>query len=319
MHLERILLAALLCGMSCAVVAQSYPVKPVRLVLRSPPGGTDDLLGRLLAQKMPETLGQQVIVDYRTGAGGLVAWEIVAKSPPDGYTVFLAASGLGAVKSLRPEATIDPWRDYTWVSQVVGYQLMLVAHPALPVKTIKDLIALARSRPGQLSYGSSGIGATPHLLGEYFKAAAKVNIVHVPYKGGGPMYIDLFGGRIEIGSTLTSSAMPHIKAGKFRPLGVSGAKRVAQLPDVPTIGETLPGFEFEAFYALIVPAGTPRDIVLKLNEATVKAVASPEYRSRTIDGGLEPRSNTPEQMLALAKADGAKIDKIVRTAGIKAE
>ena len=320
MHFARLLLAALLCGVSCALVAQSFPTKPVRLILRSPPGGTDDLLGRLLAQKMPDTLGQQVIIDYRTGAGGMVAWEIVAKSPPDGHTVFLAASGLGAVKSLRPDATIDPWRDFTWVSQVVGYQLMLVAHPSLPVKTVKDLIALARSKPGQLSYGSSGIGATPHLVGEYFKAAAKVNILHVPYKGAGPMYIDLFGGRIELASTLTSSAMPHIQAGKVRPLGVTGRKRVPQLPDVPTIAEAgLPGFEFDAFYALVVPSATPREIVLKLADAAAKAVASPEYQKRTIDGGLEPKSNTPEQMLQLAKADGAKIDKIVRTAGIKAE
>src|SRR5919206_519165 len=258
MRFDRVLLATLVCSLSCAAVAQvpstgsqAFPVKPLRLVLRSPPGGTDDLLGRLLAQKMPETLGQQVIVDYRTGAGGLVAWELVAKAPPDGYTVFLAASGLGAVKSLRPSATIDPWHDYTWISQVVSYQLMLVAHPSLPVKTIKDLIALARSRPGQLTYGSSGIGATPHLVGEYFKAAAKVNIVHVPYKGAGPMYIDLFGGRIELASTVVSSAMPHIKSGKILPLGVSGAKRVPQLPDVPTIAEAgVPGFEFDAFYSL---------------------------------------------------------------------
>lgn len=320
MHLARILVATLLCSVSCAAAAQAFPVKPVRLVLRSPPGGTDDFLGRLLTLKMPDTLGQQVVIDYRTGAGGLVAWEIVAKSPPDGYTVFLAASGLGAVKSLRPDATIDPWRDYTWVSQVVNYQLMLVAHPTLPVKTLKDLIALAKRRPGQLSYGSSGIGATPHLVGEYFKAAAKVNILHVPYKGGGPMYIDLLGGRIEVASTVVASAMPHIKAGKVRPLGVSGARRVPQLPDVPTIAEAgLPGFEFDAFYALVVPAGTPREIVLKLADATAKAVASPEYRQRTIDNGLEPKSNTPEQMLELAKADAAKIDKIVRTAGIKPE
>ena len=320
MHLARFLLATLICSVSCGVAAQGFPVKPVRLVLRSPPGGTDDLLGRLLAQKMPETLGQQVVVDYRTGAGGLVAWEIVAKSPPDGYTVFLAASGLGAVKSLRPDATIDPWRDYTWVSQVVAYQLMLVAHPSLPVKTLKDLIALARSRPGELSYGSSGIGATPHLVGEYFKAAAKVNILHVPYKGAGPMYIDLFGGRIELGSTVVSSGMPHIKSGRVRPLGVSGAKRVPQLPDVPTIAEAgVPGFEFDAFYALVVPAATPREVVLKLADAAEKAVASPEYRKITIDGGLEPKSNTPEQMLQLAKSDAAKIDKIVRTAGITGE
>src|SRR4051812_271888 len=318
MQLARVLLAALMYTVSCAAMAQApstepalslskgsgqaFPTKPVRLVLRSPPGGTDDLLGRLLALKMPETLGQQVIIDYRTGAGGMVAWEIIAKSPPDGYTLFLAASGLGAVKSLRPEATIDPWRDYTWISQVVNYQLMLVAHPTLPVKTIKDLIALARSRPGQLTYGSSGIGATPHLVGEYFKAAAKVNIVHVPYKGGGTMYVDLLGGRIELGSTVVAGAMPHIKAGKVRPLGVSGARRVPQLPDVPTIAEAgLPGFEFDAFYALVVPAGTPREIVMKLNDAIAKAVASPEYRQRTIDSGLEPKSNTPEQMLQLAK------------------
>jgi tripartite-type tricarboxylate transporter receptor subunit TctC len=320
MRFARLLLATLVCSLSCSVLAQSYPVKPVRLVLRSPPGGTDDLLGRLLAQKMPESLGQQVVVDYRTGAGGLVAWEIVAKAPPDGYTVFLAASGLGAVKSLRPDATIDPWRDYTWISQVVGYQLMLIAHPTLPVKTLKDLIALARSRPGELSYGSSGVGATPHLVGEYFKAAAKLNILHVPYKGAGPMYIDLFGGRIELGSTVVSTAVPHIQNGKVRPLGVSGAKRVPQLPDVPTIAEAgLPGFEFDAFYALIVPAATPREIVLRLADAAAKAVASSEYRQRTIDGGLEPRSNTPEQMLQLAKADAAKIDKIVRSAGIKPE
>src|SRR5215217_3092460 len=147
MYLARVLLATLICSVSCAAAAQAFPVKPVRLILRSPPGGTDDLLGRLLAQKMPETLGQQVVIDYRTGAGGLVAWEIVAKAPPDGYTVFLAASGLGAVKSLRPDATIDPWRDFTWVSQVVNYQLAVVVHPSLPVQTLKQLIALAKSRP----------------------------------------------------------------------------------------------------------------------------------------------------------------------------
>jgi tripartite-type tricarboxylate transporter receptor subunit TctC len=157
-------------------------------------------------------------------------------------------------------------------------------------------------------------------VGEYFKAAAKLNILHVPYKGAGPMYIDLFGGRIELGSTVVSTAVPHIQNGKVRPLGVSGAKRVPQLPDVPTIAEAgLPGFEFDAFYALIVPAATPREIVLRLADAAAKAVASSEYRQRTIDGGLEPRSNTPEQMLQLAKADAAKIDKIVRSAGIKPE
>jgi tripartite-type tricarboxylate transporter receptor subunit TctC len=320
MRIARVVLAALLCFFCSIVVAQTFPNKPLRLVLRAPPGGTDDLLGRLISLKMGEILGQQIIVDYRTGAGGLVAWEYIAKAPPDGYTLLLAASGLGAIKSLRPEATIDPWRDFTWVSQVTNYQLALVAHPSLPAKTLKDLIALARSRPGQLSYGSSGIGATPHLSAEYFKAAAKVNILHVPYKGAGPMYVDLFGGRIELAFSVVASAIPHIKGGKIRALGVTGAKRVPQLPDVPTIAEGgVPGYEFTAFYALLVPGGTPREIVARLADATAKTVATADYRTRVIDAGMEPMSNTPEQMLQVAKVDAAKIDKIVRTANIKAE
>jgi len=314
---RRILLPLLFCFVSPMLVAQSFPTKPLRLVLRSPPGGTDDLLGRLIALKMPESLGQQVIVDYRTGAGGLVAWEYIAKAPPDGYTLLLAASGLGAVRSLRPNATIDPWKDFAWVSQVVNYQLALVVHPSVPAKNVKELIALARARPGQLSYGSSGVGATPHLSAEYFKAAAKVNIVHVPYKGAGPMFLDLMSGRVETGFSVVASSIPHHKSGKLRILGTSGSKRVAQIPDVPTIGESVPGYEFDAFYALLVPGGTPREIIQRLADATAKVVASPEYRQRVIDGGMEPVSSSPEQMLKIAKLDAAKIDKIVRTANIK--
>lgn len=316
----RMIVALLLCLIPPAVIAQTFPVKPLRIVVRAPPGGTDDLLGRLISLKMAEIFGQPVVVDYRTGAGGLVAWEHVAKAPPDGYTVLLAASGLGAIKSLRPNTTLDPWRDFTWVSQVTNYQLTLVVHPSLPTRTLKDLIALARSRPGQLSYGSSGLGATPHLSAEYFKAAAKVDILHVPYKGAGPMYVDLIGGRLEIGFSVVASAMPHIMSGRLRALGVTGAKRVPQLPQVPTIAEGgVPGYELTAFYALLVPGKTPREIVARLAEATAKVVASPEYRERVINAGMEPVSNTPEQMLEVAKMDGAKIDKIVRTANIKLE
>jgi len=316
----RIIVALLLCVLPSAVIAQSFPVKPLRIVVRAPPGGTDDLLGRLISLKMAEILGQQIIVDYRTGAGGLVAWEYVAKAPPDGYTVLLAASGLGAIKSLRPAVTIDPWRDFTWVSQVTNYQLALVVHPSLPTKTLKDLITLARSRPGQLSYGSSGLGATPHLSAEYFKSAANVNILHVPYKGAGPMYVDLMGGRVEVAFSVVASAIPHITSGKIRALGVTGAKRVPQLPQVPTIAEGgVPGYEFTAFYALLVPGKTPREIVARLADATAKTIAAPEFRDRIVNAGMEPVSNTPEEMLQVAKADGAKIDKIVRTANIKLE
>lgn len=315
-----IVAASLLCLLSLGfATAQSFPAKPLRLIIRAPPGGTDDLLGRLIAQKMGEILGQQVIVDYRTGAGGLVAWEYVANAAPDGYTLLLAASGLGALKTMRPEVTIDPWRDFTWVSQVTNYQLVLVVHPALPAKTLKDLIALARARPGQLSYGSSGVGATPHLAAEYFKSAAKVDIVHVPYKDAGPMYLDLMPGRLAMGVSVVASAIPHIRSGKLRALGVTGAARVPQLSEVPTIAEGgLSAYEFTAFYAILVPAKTPREIVARFAETVAKLVSAPDYRERIINAGMEPAFNSPEQMLQLAKQDGAKIDQIIRTANIKA-
>ena len=316
----RVLLALLFCVLSPAVVAQGFPSKPIRIVVRAPPGGTDDILGRLISQKMTELVGQPVVVDYRTGAGGLVAWQHVAQSPPDGYTILLAASGLGAIRTLRPDATIDPWRDFAWVSQVVNYQLCVIVHPSFAAQNLKQLIALAKSRPGELTYGSSGIGATPHLAGEYLKAAAKIDITHVPYKGAGPMYVDLMGGRLAMGMAVVGSAIPHVKAGKLRALGVSGAKRVAQLPGVPTIAEGgVPGYELDAYYALLVPGKTPRDIVSRLAEVTAKVVASPEYRTRVIESGMEPVSSTPDQMVQVAKKDGEKIEKIVRTANIKIE
>jgi tripartite-type tricarboxylate transporter receptor subunit TctC len=322
MNIRRKLLAALgACALAAPLVtfAQGFPSKPLRLIVRAPPGGTDDLIARLIAPAIGNVVGQQMIVDYRPGAGGLVAWEYVAKQPPDGYTVHLAASGLAAIKSLRVELPVDPFRDFGWVSQVTNFMLVLVVHPSLPAHTLKELIALARSRPGQLSYGSSGVGATPHLAGEYFKAMAKVEIDHVPYKGAGPMYLDLIGGRIEMGSAVLGSALPHIRSGRIRALGVSGAKRSPQLPEVPTIGEAgLTGYEFEPFYALVVPARTPREIMGTLSEAVAKAMSPPEFREQFFKiVGSEVVYNTPEQMLQVAKHEAELIDKIVRTANIK--
>ena len=324
MNLRRQLLVAIAAASLAApfvACAQNFPSKPLRLIVRAPPGGTDDLIARLVAPAISKVVAQQVIVDYRTGAGGLVAWEYVSKQPPDGYTLMLAASGLAAVKSLRGEITIDPFRDFGWVSQVTSFMLVILVHPSLPAGTQKELIALARSRPGQLSYGTSGVGATPHLAAEYFKAMAKIQINHVPYKGAGPMYLDLIGGRIEMGSAVLGSALPHIRSGRVRALGVSGAQRSPQLPDVPTIAEQgLAGYAFEPFYAIVVPARTPREIMGALADAIAKSMSTPEFREQFVKiVGSDVVVNTPEQMLQVAKKEAELIDKIARAANVKEE
>jgi tripartite-type tricarboxylate transporter receptor subunit TctC len=306
-----------------ATAAENYPTRPIRLVLRAPPGGADDLQARLLALQLNPVLGQQIVVDHRPGAGGLVAWEYMTKAPPDGYTLMLTASGLTSVRSLRPSVKIDPFNDYVWLSQVSSFGLIFTGHPSLPIRTLKDVIALARKRPGQLTYGSTGTGATPHLSFEYFKSTAGIDIPHVAYRGAAPMYLDLLSGRIELGTSTTASAVPHVTGGRLRGLGVTGPTRIAALPDVPTVAEAagLPGFEFTGFYALIAPAGTPKDIVSTLSAAMMKAMAAPGFkeRFRTTVSGMEPVANSPEEMLEIAKKDGAKVDKIVREAHIRAE
>lgn len=311
----------LACLLPCASMAQSFPSKPMRLIVRAPPGGTDDLIARLTAPAIAKVAGQQVIIDYRPGAGGLVAWEYIAKQPPDGYTLLLAASGLAAVKSLRVDATLDPFRDIAWVSQVTSFHLVLMVHPSLPTRTLKDLIALARNRPGQLSYGSSGVGATPHLSVEYFKAMAKLQINHIPYKGAGPMYLDLISGRIELGTGVLGGALPHIRSGRVRALAVSGAQRSDQLPDVPTVAEGgLPGYAFQPWYALVAAAGTPRELMNTLADLIGKAMTPAEFRAQFLKVvGSEVSVNTPEQMLQAAKKEADLIEGIVRTAGIKPE
>jgi len=304
----------------CTSFAQGYPTKPVRYIVRAPPGGTDDLIARLMQPALTKAFGQSVLIDYRPGAGGLVAWEYLSKQPPDGYTMLLAASGLAAIKSLRSDATLDPFRDIAWVSEVTQFMLVILSHPSLPAKNIAELIALAKRRPGELSYGSSGIGATPHLNGEYFKAAAKININHVPYKGAGPMYLDLFTGRVELGMAVLGAAQPHIRGGKVRALGVSGAKRSDQMPEIPAIGETLSGFAFEPFYAMVAAAGTPREIQNAMADAIAKAMTTPEFKAQFLKiVGSPVVVNRPEQMLDVAKKEAALIERIVKTAGVKLE
>jgi tripartite-type tricarboxylate transporter receptor subunit TctC len=300
--------------------AQPFPSKPLRLVVAFVPGGADDYHGRLVAQKLSEILGQQVVVDNRSGAGGLVGWEHVARSPADGYTMLMSGGGLAAIKSLRPNTPIDPIRDFTWVSMVATYSLVLVMHPSVPAQTLGDLIALAKAKPGQLNYGSSGVGATPHLAAEYFKSAAGVDIVHVPYKGSTPVYADLMSGLVSMYFAVPASGAPYVKSGKLRAIAVTTTKRSSLLPTVPTMAEAgLPGFDISSYYALLVPSGTPREIVNRLGDATAKVVAAPDFRDRIVAAGSEPSSSTPEELLQIVKDSAAKYDRIIKAANIKPE
>jgi tripartite-type tricarboxylate transporter receptor subunit TctC len=261
-----------------------------------------------------------VVVDNRSGAGGMVGWEYVAKSPPDGYTMLLSGGGLAAIKSLRPNAPVDPLRDYVWVSMVANYPLVLVIHPSVQAQNLRELIALAKAKPGTLNYGSSGVGATPHLAAEYFKSAADVDIVHVPYKGSTPVYADLMSGLVSMYFAVPASGTPYVKSGKLRAIAVTTSKRASLLPSVPTMAEAgLPGYDISSYYALLVPAGTPRDIVNRLADATAKAVASPDFRDKIIAAGSEPASSTPEELLQIVKDSAAKYDRIIKAANIKPE
>jgi len=314
------LLAAALLVLTQPATAQPFPAKPLRLVVAFVPGGGDDYHGRVLAQKLAEILGQQVVVDNRAGAGGLVGWEHVAKSPPDGYTILLSGGGLAAIKSLRPNAPVDPIRDFVWVSMVANYPLVLLVHPSVQAQNLRELIALAKAKPGQLNYGSSGVGATPHLAAEYFKSTANLDIVHVPYKGSTPVYADLMAGLVSIYFAVPASGVPYVKSGKLRAIAVTSTKRASLLPTVPTMAEAgLAGYDISSFYALLVPAGTPREIVNRLAEATAKAVASPDLREKIVNAGSEPVSSTPEELLQIVKESAAKFDRIIKAANIKPE
>jgi tripartite-type tricarboxylate transporter receptor subunit TctC len=298
--------------------AQSYPTKSVRIVVAFAPGGADDFHGRLVAQKLGETFGQQFVVENRGGAGGFVGWEYVAKSQPDGYTLLLGGGSLTTIPSLRPSATIDPVRDFTPISLIGSFGLVLVTHPNVPARNVKELIALARKQPGKLNYASSGAGATPHLSAELFKSMANLNIVHIPYKGSTPAYVDLMTGQVDMYFGVMGGALPHIKGGRVRALGVTTAKRSPSLPEVPTIAESgLPGYELSSWYALFGPGGMPRDVVARLNDGVVKAVANADTRDRLVKAGSEPASSTPEQLAALVRENVAKFGKIIKTAGIK--
>ena len=298
---------------------QAYPQKPVRIVVGVPAGGTTDVVARLVGQKLGEQMGQQVLIDNRGGAGGNIGAELVAKAPPDGYTLFLATIGTIAINpSLYSKMPFDTLRDFAAVSQLTSMPQLLVVHPSVPVKSVKELIAYAKSRPGQLTFASGGSGTAIHLAGELFKSMAGVDMVHVAYKGGGPAMTDLIGGQVSLMFDQILTALPHAHSGRLRGLAVTTANRSPAAPQIPTIAEAaLPGYAVTTWHGLLAPAGTPRDIVSRLNGETAKALQNPDIKDRFAAQGVDPVSGTPEQFSALMKSELDKWRKVIAASGTK--
>jgi tripartite-type tricarboxylate transporter receptor subunit TctC len=277
-------------------------------------------MGRLLAQRLSEMLDKRFLVDNRAGGGALIGREYVARAAPDGYTLLMAGSAMAALPALRPTVKLDLLHDFTPISLFATYPLLLVVHPSVPAKSVKELIALAKSNPGKLNFGSSGTGQGPHLAGELFKSLAKVDIVHVPYQGSGPAYIGIMSGQVDMNFGVIAAALQQVKIGKVKALGVTSAKRTRAAPQIPSIAETgLPGYDFPSWMGVYGPAGMPRDVIAFLNGEIHKIVEHPEVHKVMLDSGLEPAASTPEQLGGMLAANIQKLGKIIRDAGIKIE
>ena len=308
-------MSAVVCiGAACA---QPYPAKTIRLISGFPAGGANDYHARELAQKLTEMFGQSVIVENRGGAGGTIAADGIAKSAPDGYNLLMGFGSLAVAPSVYAKLPFDVLRDFTAISLACRIQNVLVVPAALPAKNVKELIALAKAHPGKMNYASSGTGATPHLSAEMFKSLAHVDIAHIPYKGDTPAFVDLLAGQVDMMITVVQSTLVHIESGKLRPLAVTGTKRTASLPQVPTMQEAgLAGYELTSWFGVMGPANMPRDLVERLNGAVVRAVALKDVQDKFVAGGSEPETSTPEQFAQLIRDDVAKFAKIVKAAGI---
>lgn len=300
--------------------AQEYPVRPIRFIVSYPPGGPADILARSLAQKLGEGLGQQVLVDNRGGANGNIGAEIAAKSPPDGYTIFMMTSSHAANVTLYPKLGYDLMRDFAHVSNVASYPLMLVVHPSVAARTVGELVADAKARPGILNFASAGSGGGAHLAGELFKAMAGVNLVHVPYKGTGPALLDVVGGQVNLMFAGVSAAVPHVRTGKLRALGVSSQGRLKALPDIPTISDGgVKGYEIASWLGVSAPAGTPPRVIARLNAEIVKIVQQPDFAERLAIDGAELQVTSPELFTRYVEAEIQKWGKVIRDSGTKGE
>ncbi len=304
-----------------SATAQNYPARPIRMIVPFAPGGGGDIVGRLLAQKMSEGLGKPLVIDNRGGAGGTIGTELAVKALADGYTVLLGNVGpLALSPSLYPQLTYDAVRDLAPVSMVASFPNVLVANISLPARSIQELVALIKSRRGKMNFGSAGTGTSTHLAAELFKAVARLDIVHVPYKGGAAALTDVIAGQVAYYFGSLPSSLPLARAGKVQALAVTSLRRSFAAPEIPTIAESgYPGFETAAWYGVLVPIGTPRDIVMRLNRATIAALGAAEVKERLVQEGSEPMGSSPAQFGAYIKSEIEKWSKVVREANIKGD
>ncbi len=321
--MKRSVAGAMCCVLIAAAghsVAQNYPTRTVRVVVPGPPGGGADILSRAVSQKLAETLGHQFVVDNRAGASGIIGSEIVARAAPDGYTILMGHSGTHAINlSLRKTLPYHPIKDFTAIMQVANVPNILVVHPSLRARTVKDLIVLARAKPGQMTYASAGTGFSQHLAGVLFADVAGISMLHVPYKGSAPGMTDVIGGNVMMMFPNVTAALPHLTSGRLRALGVTSLKRSDTLPEVPAIAETLPGYEATAWFGFFGPAGLTADLTRQLNAEMVKAVSDPRVRELIRSQGAEIVGNTPEQFLAFVNAEIIKWAKVIKSAGVPQE
>ena len=317
----RMALCVMLAAPGANACAQAFPNRPVRIIVAFPAGGGTDIVARVVGQKLGELWGQQVIVENRAGASGVIGTEIAARAAPDGYTLFMATLGNLAVNQhLFPNMAVDPLTAFAPITQVVDVHFVLLAHPGLAAKSVSELIALAKARPGVLTYSSSGSGGAPHLAAELFKRLAQVDLTHIPYKGSAPSMQDVMGGQVSVTFDSQIQALPFIKDGRLRALGVLGRTRSQQLPDVPTVAEAgVPGYALTNWFGLVAPAGTPKDILDRIHTDVTRALGAAELRNRIADMSATVVGNSPDQFGATIKADSAKWARVIRETGMRAD
>jgi tripartite-type tricarboxylate transporter receptor subunit TctC len=298
----------------------AYPVKPIRLIIAVPPGGPADTLSRLISPRLTEALGQTVVIDNRPGANGNIAYEMAARAVPDGYTITAVAAGVAINPSLYRDVNYDPVRDFAPITLGISVPNILVVHPAVPATAVKDLIALAKARPGEIAFASAGNGTSGHLALEQFTQMSGIQVIHVPYKGGGPALSELIGGHVQALFSIALTAIPQVKAGRIRALAITSARRSALAPELPTVAESgFPGFEVVGWFGWLAPAGTPKEIIVRLNSEIVRILKLPEMHERLLALGADPIGSTPQAFAAFIKSEHDKWARVIRHANIRAE